>query len=334
MTFADVLAKAVSAEVLSGSDMQVAMAALFGGDVVPEQAAAFLTALRVRGETAAEVLAAVRFLKQKAKMIAAPAGTIDTCGTGGDGAQTYNISTATALVVAGAGVPVAKHGNRAVSSASGSSDVLTELGVNIKEPVEQAEKRLADDGVAFLFAPNHHPVLIEVAGVRKALGFRTLFNMLGPLLNPARAKRQLVGVFAPELGALFADVLLAEGSTDAWIVYGADGLDELSLSGVNQVTQLRDGVVSQFEVMPEDAGLARAPLSAVKGGGPQENAAALTALLAGEKSAYRDSVLFNAAAALVVAREAADLKEGVAKAAASIDTGAAKAKLEQLTKGV
>lgn len=333
MTFTDVLEKAVAGDVLSETDMQVAMAALFGGTVGPEQTAAFLTALRVRGETAQEILAAVRFLKKKANMIAAPTGTIDTCGTGGDGAQTYNISTATALVVAGAGVPVAKHGNRAVSSASGSSDVLTELGVNIKEPVETAERRLATDGIAFLFAPNHHPVLIEVAGVRKALGFRTLFNMLGPLLNPARAQRQLLGIFAPELGPIFADVLLAEGSTDAWIVYGADGLDELSLSGANQVTQLRDGAITEFKVAPEDVGLTRAPLSAVRGGGPKENAQALLALLEGEPSAYRDSILFNAAAGLLVAGEVTDLSEGVARAAASIDSGSAKTKLGQLTKG-
>jgi len=333
MTFDDVLNTAVSGDTLDEAGMQTAMAALFGGGVAPEKAAAFLTALRVRGETPTEVLAAVRFLKKNANLIHAPAGTIDTCGTGGDGAQTFNISTATALVVAGAGVPVAKHGNRAVSSASGSSDVLTELGVDIKRSLDATETLLTESGMAFLFAPNHHPVLIEVAGVRKALGFRTLFNMLGPLLNPASAKRQLIGVFSPDLGPLFANVLKAEGSTDAWIVYGADGLDELSLSGVNQVTALKDGQISQFDVSPEDAGLTRAPLDAVKGGGPAENAIALGALLDGEPSAYRDVVVLNAAAALLVSGEAPDLKQGAAIATQSIDSGAAKAKLESLKKG-
>ncbi|MEM9810397.1 MAG: anthranilate phosphoribosyltransferase [Pseudomonadota bacterium] len=331
--FDPILAAAVSGRPLTPPEMETALAALFEGDVAPEKSAAFLTALRVRGETADELLTAVRFLTSRARMIASPTGTLDTCGTGGDGASTFNISTAVALVVAGAGVPVAKHGNRAVSSASGSSDVLTELGVDIAAPIEAQEALLKEEGIAFLFAPNHHPVLAKVAGVRKALGFRTLFNMLGPLLNPAGAKRQLIGVFDPGLAPLFAEVLKAEGSERAWIVYGHGGLDELSVSGSNLVTELHDGKLRSFAVMPQDAGLEPSPIEALKGGGPKDNAAALSGLLAGVKGAYRDVVVLNAAASLVIAGKAADLRNGARLAAESIDSGQAAQKLAALKKG-
>ncbi|MEM1409724.1 MAG: anthranilate phosphoribosyltransferase [Pseudomonadota bacterium] len=333
MTFTDVLMRAVEGQPLSDEAMQTALEAMFNGEVPSEQLAAFLTALKVRGERAGEVLAAVRFLKKSARMIKAPAGAIDTCGTGGDGAHTYNISTAVALVTAACGVPVAKHGSRAVSSASGSSDVLSVLGVDLKRSVEDAEACLHDHGITFLFAPNHHPVMAQVAPIRKALGFRTLFNMLGPLLNPGSAKRQLIGVYAPDLGPIFADVLSAEGCESAWMVYGAGGLDELSLAGSNYVTNLRGGTVTQFEVSPEDAGLSRAPLEALRGGGPEENARALTALLSGEPGPYRDVVIFNVAAALIVSGHTDDLKDGAQKAAAAIDSGAAAHKLALLKEG-
>ncbi|MCQ8184209.1 anthranilate phosphoribosyltransferase [Parvularcula maris] len=332
MSFKATLEHALTGAPLPPEMMAAAMEDLFAREVPPEQAAAFLTALRVRGETAEELLAAVRYLKSKARLISSPPGTIDTCGTGGDGADTYNISTATALVVAGAGAPVAKHGNRAVSSASGSSDVLSRLGVDLTESVETQERRLAEDGIAFLFAPNHHPAMVAVAPVRKALGFRTLFNMLGPLMNPAQAKRQLIGVYDERIRQLFAKVLIAEGAERAWVVAGADGLDELSPSGENLVTEVSDGSIRELTVHPSDAGLDVVPVAALKGGDVEANAKALRALLDGEKSGYRTAVMFNAAAGLVLGGKAADLKEGAERAAAAIDSGAAREKLYRLTR--
>jgi anthranilate phosphoribosyltransferase len=331
MSFKDALDHALTGRPLPVPLMEEAMEGLFGGSVPSEQTAALLTALRVRGETPEELLAAVRYLKSRAHLIASPEGTIDTCGTGGDGANTFNISTATALVVAGAGVPVAKHGNRAVSSASGSSDVLSVLGVDLREGPEAQEARLKRYGIAFLFAPNHHPAMVAVAPVRRALGFRTLFNMLGPLMNPAQAKYQLLGVYDPAIRSAFAEVLKAEGTKSAWIVAGADGLDELSPSGENLVTELKAGEVRELKVRAEDAGLEGTPLESFRGGDVETNAAALRALLEGELGGYRQAVLFNAAAALHVAGVAADLKEGAERAAASLDSGLAKEKLRQLT---
>ncbi|MEE4212450.1 MAG: anthranilate phosphoribosyltransferase [Parvularcula sp.] len=330
MSFPALLKKVAAAETLSHDEMQQALAGILDGQASQEGTAAFLTALRVRGETIDEVAAAVGLLKQRALSIKAPLGTVDTCGTGGDGADSFNISTAVAFVLAGGGVPVAKHGNRAVSSQSGSSDVLTELGVDIRLPLTEVERGLAENGIAFLFAPNHHPALAKVAPVRKALGFRTLFNMLGPLLNPAGAKRQLIGVFSPDLMRLMAEVAQRMGSTDLWMVHGAGGLDELSLEGENRVCQLKDGKLTEFIVTASDAGLEALPNDALRGGDAKTNAAALEALLAGEKSAYREVVLFNAAAGFIVAGKAPDLKTGVRLAVRSLDEGLAQSKLKAL----
>lgn len=332
MSFLSILTRAADGDTLSARDMEAALGFLFDNEVPATQAAAFLTALRVRGETTEELLAAVRFLKLRARVITAPEGAVDCCGTGGDGISTVNISTAVAIVAAGAGVPVAKHGSRAVTSKSGSSEVLAQLGVDLDEPVEAQEARLARDGIAFLFAPNHHPALARVAPLRKELGLRTLFNILGPMMNPAQAKRQLLGVFDQKLAPRFADVLRAEGTHHAWVVYGAGGMDELSLAGGNEVTELKDGQIRSFVVAPEDAGLPRRANESLVGGTPTENAEALRGLLRGEPGAYRDAVLFNCAAMLIVAGRATSLKEGVAIAAASLDSGAAGEKLSVMTK--
>ncbi|MEM1380821.1 MAG: anthranilate phosphoribosyltransferase [Pseudomonadota bacterium] len=331
MTFLDILKRAADGVILSPREMEAALAELFEQDVPDAQAGAFLTALRVRGETTEELIAAIRFLKVRAKTIASPEGAVDCCGTGGDGISTVNISTAVAFVAAGAGVPIAKHGSRAVTSKSGSSEVLSALGVDLTETIATQEKRLADDGIAFLFAPNHHPALAKVAPLRKELGLRTLFNILGPMMNPAQAKRQLLGVFDRQLTPRFAEVLRAEGSHHAWVVYGAGGMDELSLAGGNEVTELKDGVIRSFVVAPEDAGLKRQANQELVGGTPEDNAAALMRLLEGEPGAYRDVVLLNAAATLIVAGKTDSLRDGVSLAAQSIDTGAAKEKLRVLT---
>lgn len=331
MSFLDILRPAIDGATLTPREMEEALAALFEGDVPPEQAAAFLTALRVRGETTEELLAAIRFLKIRAKMISAPEGAIDCCGTGGDGISTVNISTAVAIVAAGAGLVVAKHGSRAVTSKSGSSEVLNQLGLDLTESIEAQEKRLAQDGIAFLFAPNHHPILANVAALRKTLNFRTLFNILGPMMNPAQAKYQLLGVFDNKLSQHFAEVLRAEGSKRAWIVHGAGGMDELSLAGGNEVTELKDNAISKFVVAPEDAGLARRANEELVGGTPEENADALRKLIDGGPGAYRDAVLLNTAACLIVAEKTTSLREAVGMAAQSIDSGAAKEKLRLMT---
>jgi anthranilate phosphoribosyltransferase len=331
MSFLDILRRVIDGEHLRQRDMEDALDAIFSGDVPSEQAAAFLTALRVRGETPEELLAAIRFLKIRARHISAPDDAVDCCGTGGDGISTVNISTAVAIVAAGAGLTVAKHGSRAVTSKSGSSEVLSQLGLDLTEAIEVQERRLAEDGIAFLFAPNHHPILAEVAALRKALNFRTMFNILGPMMNPARARRQLLGVFDPHLAPLFAEVLRAEGSHHAWVVHGAGGMDELSLSGGNEVVELRNGEVRRLVVVPEDAGLERQANEALIGGTPEENAAALRALLDGAPGAYRDAVLLNTAACMIVAGKTQDLREGAAAAARAIDSGAAREKLRIMT---
>lgn len=328
MSFLDILRIAADGRELSLREMETALREMFDGDVPEAQGAGFLTALRVRGETTEELLAAIRFLKIRARVIASPEGAVDCCGTGGDGISTVNISTAVALVAAGAGVPVAKHGSRAVTSKSGSSEVLSQLGVDLTESVETQERRLAEDGIAFLFAPNHHPALAKVAPLRKDLGLRTMFNILGPMMNPAQTKRQLLGVFDQGLAPRFAEVLRAEGSERAWIVHGAGGMDELSLAGGNEVTELKDGSIRSFVIAPEDAGLARQPNEALVGGTPAENAAALRSLLDGAPGPYRDVVLLNTAATLIVAGLTDDLRAAVDLAARSIDSGAARGKLQ------
>jgi len=324
------LEKAASGSPLSGEEMRAAMALLLDGAVSEIETAGFLMALRARGETVTEIAAAAAAMRTKALRVDAPDSVVDTCGTGGDGAGTFNISTAAALVAAGAGARVAKHGNKAASSLSGSAEVLEALGVKIDIAPELISRAIREAHVGFMFAALHHRAVANVATVRKSLGVRTLFNLLGPLANPAGARRQLMGVFSDALVEPLAHALLQLGAVRAWVVHGEDGLDELTTTGKSFVAEVIDGSVRSFTVRPADAGLPEAPPAALKGGDPRENAAALKRLLAGERSAYRDIVVFNAAAALIVADRAHNLKEGAEMAAASIDEGRAKQALEKL----
>ena len=294
------------------------------------QKAAFLALLRGRGETVSEITGAAQLLRERMVRVAAPAGAVDIVGTGGDGHGTYNISTAAAFVVAGCGVPVAKHGNRAVSSKSGASDVLAALGVKLEVSPAVVERGMAEAGAGFLWAPLHHPLMKAWGPVRAELGFRTIFNLLGPVCNPAGVKRQVVGVFDQVWIAPVAEVLRNLGSEHVWVVHGADGLDELTTTGVTHGAELKNGQIRAFRVQPEDAGLARAKLPDLAGGDAAENAAALRGVLDGKAGAYRDIVLLNAAAALIVAGKAADLKGGVGMAMAAIDGGRARAALDNL----
>jgi len=323
------IAHAATGETLSESQAETAFDIIMSGNATPAQVGGFLMALRVRGETVDEITGAAKTMRAKALKIEVPADAMDNVGTGGDGAKTYNVSTAASFVIAGAGVPVAKHGNRALSSRSGAADVLTHLGVNTDCDMALVKKAIDEVGICFFMAPRHHSAMRHVAGPRVELGTRTLFNILGPLSNPGMVKTQLVGVFSKEWVVPMAETLGKLGSTRAWVVHG-DGLDELTLAGVSTVASLRDGKVETFELTPEDAGLARAPLDAVRGGDPDHNAKALRAVLAGETGAYRDIVLMNAGAALVVAGKADTLQDGAALAAESIDGGKAMAKLDAL----
>ena len=317
---------------LTRAEAERAFEALFDGAATPSQMGGFLLALRTRGETVDEIAAAARVMVSKCNAVRAPEGAMDIVGTGGDGKGTLNISTATAFVVAGAGVPVAKHGNRNLSSKSGAADALTQLGINVMIGAEAVERALQSCGIAFMMAPMHHPAIRHVMPTRAELGTRTVFNLLGPLTNPAGVKYQLTGAFARAWIRPMAETLAALGSRSAWLVHGADGTDELSIAGPTWVAALENGAVREFEVHPEEAGLPVHPFEAVLGGTPEENAAALRALLDGRAGAYRDAVLMNAAAALVVAGRAADLKEGAAMARESIDSGAAKAKVAALVR--
>jgi anthranilate phosphoribosyltransferase len=299
------------------------------GNATPSQMGAFLMGLRVRGETVEEIAGAARIMRAKALAIDAPPGTIDTCGTGGDNSGTFNVSTASALVVAGCGVPVAKHGNRALSSRSGSADVLTALGVNIDADLQVVRRCLWEVGIGFLMAPRHHSATRHVAPTRVELATRTIFNLLGPLSNPANARRQLVGVFAPEWVMPMAEVLGRLGAEHAWVVHGS-GLDELTTAGVSTVAEFKDGRMSSFEIAPEDVGLPRSRLDDLKGGEPAHNAALMHALLEGERGPLRDIVLLNSAAALLVAGRARQMRAGVDLAAQSLDSGAARRVLERL----
>jgi anthranilate phosphoribosyltransferase len=315
---------------LTRAEAEVAFGALFEGAATPAQMGGLLMALRTRGETVEEYAAAASVMRAKCLPVRAPDGAIDIVGTGGDGKGTLNISTAAALVVAGAGVTVAKHGNRNLSSRSGAADALTELGLNVMVGPEVVERALAEAGIGFMMAPMHHPATRHVAPVRAELGTRTIFNILGPLTNPAGVRRQLTGAFSADLIRPMAETLRALGSVKAWLVHGADGTDEVSIAGPTQVAALEDGAIRAFAVTPADAGLPVHPFEAIRGGTPAENAAALRALLDGAAGAYRDAVLLNAAAALVVADRAGSLPEGVALARASIDSGAARARLATL----
>ena len=330
--FKSLIAKVADGTSLSEAEAEAAFDVMMSGDATPAQMGGFLMALRVRGETVAELTGAARVMRAKVLPIEAPPGAIDTCGTGGDAKGTYNVSTAVAFVVAACGVPVAKHGNRALSSKSGGADVLGVLGVDIDCPMERVQQAIHDVGITFLMAPRHHGAMRHVGPTRVELGTRTIFNLLGPLSNPAGAKRQLMGIFAKDKIEPQAHVLNQLGTERAWIVHGSDGLDELTTTGESYVAEVRDGKVSTFTVTPEDAGLPRAAFADLVGGSPEQNAEVMRAMLAGEKGAFRDIVLLNAAAALIVADKAADLKEGVAMAAGVIDNGRAAAKLADLVR--
>ena len=314
---------------LSEDEAEAAFGTIMGGEATPAQIAGLLMAMRVRGETVPELVGAVRAMRARMAAVDAPDDAIDVCGTGGDNGHTLNVSTAVTFVVAGAGVVVAKHGNRALSSRTGGADVLAALGVNIDVRLERLPVILRHAGCAFLFAPRHHAALRHAAGPRVELGTRTIFNLLGPLANPARVRRQLTGVFDPAWARPMVETLAALGTTDCWLVHG-QGLDELTLAGPSTVVALADGAVSAFTVTPDQAGLPSWPADAIRGGDAATNAAALAALLRGDPGPYRDTVLINAAAALIVARRADSLRDGVALARASIDGGAALGSLERL----
>lgn len=317
---------------LTRDEAEAAFDALMEGTATPSQIGGFLMALRTRGETVDEIAAAAAVMRAKCRRVTAPEGAMDIVGTGGDGKGTLNISTATAFVVAGAGVPVAKHGNRNLSSKSGAADALTELGIDVMVGPEVVEAALRDVGIGFMMAPMHHPAMKHVMPTRTELGTRTIFNVLGPLTNPAGVRRQLTGAFSAELIRPMAETLAALGTEAAWLVHGADGTDEISIAGPTSVAALENGRIEMREIHPEDAGLPAHPFEAILGGTPAENAAALRALLDGAEGAYRDAVLLNAAAALVVAGKAQDLREGVQMARESIDSGAARAKVEGLAR--
>ena len=327
--FKPLLTKLADGAALSDADAQAFFAACLRGEPTPAQVAAAVTAMRLRGETVTEIAACARAMREAAVTLDTGHDVIDTCGTGGDGQHTLNISTAAALVAAGGGLKVAKHGNRAMSSRSGSSDVLAALGVNLDATPEQSRRALDEAGVCFLFAPAYHRAMRHVLPVRQELGFRTVFNLLGPLSNPAGAKRQVMGVYDPRLLEPLARVLGALGATRAWTVHGG-GLDEITTTGPTQVVEWRDGGVRQFTVTPEAVGLPVAKLDDLRGGDPAENARAIVELLGGRRSAYRDVVLLNAGAAFLVADTVETLREGVERAAAAIDDGRARDALDKL----
>lgn len=331
--FKPILAKVASGMSLTRAEAQAAFDDLLSGDVTPAQMGGFLMALRVRGETVDEFAGAASAMRGKMVRVKAPAGAVDIVGTGGDGSGSYNVSTLASILVAACGVPVAKHGNRALSSRSGASDVLTALGVVVGQKPEQIEACLKEANIGFMMAPSHHAATRHVAPVRVEFGTRTIFNILGPLSNPASVKRQLTGVFSRGLIEPMAETLGQLGSEAAWVVHGSDGLDELTTTGATYVAELKDGKVRSFEVTPEDAGLQRANAADLKGGDPEYNAQALRDVLDGAQTAYRDIALLNASATLVIAGKAKDLKEGVTLASAAISDGRAKTTLAKLIAG-
>lgn len=328
--FKPILAKVATGARLSADEAREAFDAMLSGEVTPAQMGGFLMALRVRGESVDEITGAVSAMRAKMLRVPAPDDAIDIVGTGGDGHGSYNVSTLAALIVAGCGAPVAKHGNRAASSRSGTSDVLTALGVKIGISADGVAACIREANVGFMMAQTHHAAMRHVGAARVELGTRTIFNILGPLSNPASVKRQLLGVFSREWLQPMAETLRALGSQRVWLVHGSDGLDEITTTGVTHVVELDGGAIRAFEIAPEDVGLARAKLADLKGGDPSHNAAALTAVLDGARGPYRDIALFNSAAALVVAGRARDLKEGAELAARSIDEGRARAALARL----
>jgi anthranilate phosphoribosyltransferase len=329
-SFKPYLAKVATGASLTRAEARDAFDMLLSGEVTPAQAGGFLMALRVRGEALDEIIGAVAAMRSRMTPVQAPEGAIDIVGTGGDQSGSYNISTLAAIIVAGCGVPVAKHGNRAASSRSGAADVLSALGVKIGLDPASLSRCLKDAGLCFMFAQTHHASMRHVAPVRVELGTRTLFNLLGPLSNPAGVKRQLLGVPSPMWLEPLTEALKGLGSGRVWAVHGSDGLDEITTTGPTTVVALEDGAIRQFTIQPEDVGLSKARPEDLKGADPGHNAKELRAVLDGARTAYRDIAVFNAAAALVVAEEAKDLRDGVARAGRAIESGAAKAVLDKL----
>lgn len=315
---------------LSEVEMAECMNEIMEGKTTDAQIGAFLAALRIKGETVEEITGAARIMREKATTIKAPDGVLDTCGTGGDMSHTFNISTTTALVVAGAGIPVAKHGNRSVSSQSGSADVLEALGVKIDLPPEKVEKCLFETGFGFLFAPLFHPAMKYAIGPRREMGIRTIFNILGPITNPAGAKRQILGVFANGLTDILAMVLGNLGAVDAMVVHGEDGLDEVSISGRTRVSRFKDGKTENFYIGPEDFGIMRSKIENILGGSKEDNATITLSILSGEEGPRRDIVLLNSAVAIVVAGKTGDFKTAFDIAADAVDSGRALKKLEEI----
>jgi anthranilate phosphoribosyltransferase len=330
MDIKQALNKIAARQDLTGAEMREVMTQIMDGNATPSQIGAFLMGLRVKGESVGEIAAAVSILREKMVAVEAPEDAIDIVGTGGDGSETLNISTATAIVVAGSGIPVAKHGNKALSSKSGAADVLTALGVKIDLPPDGIARCIREAGIGFMFAPAHHPALKHVGPTRVEMGTRTMFNLLGPQANPASARRYMLGVYSKQWVEPVAAALLANRAVSAWVVHGDGGLDEVSTIGPTLVASIKGGSLTSFEITPEDAGLPRATIDDLRGGDPVENAARLGALLEGQRDPYRDIVLINAAAAFIVAGRADTLKLGVDLAAAEIDSGRAKSTLDTL----
>jgi anthranilate phosphoribosyltransferase len=336
MNISEAIKKVIDRESLSVAEAEAVLEQIMTGQCFETQIAALLTALRMKGETVDELTGFARVMRAKAHAVRPLAFRnngeilIDTCGTGGDVSGSFNISTAAAFVVAGCGLRVAKHGNRSVSSHCGSADVMEALGVKIELSPEQIALCIDEAGIGFLHAPLLHEAMKHVAPVRRQLGVRTIFNMLGPMTNPAGANAQVIGVYAPQLTEMFAHTLKSLGSLRALVVHGSDGLDEITITGRTRVTELKDGEVKTYSIEPEDFGLARATLAEIKGGDAKQNAALVVGVLSGEKNARRDIVLLNAAAALVVGNAAGNLQEGIGLAAEAIDSGAALAKLQRL----
>jgi anthranilate phosphoribosyltransferase len=330
--FKGLIAKVATGATLAREEAAGAFEQMMSGEATPSQMGALLMALRVRGETVDEITGAVSVMRAKMLRVAAPPNAVDVVGTGGDASGSFNISTCAALIVAGAGVPVAKHGNRALSSRSGAADVLTALGVNINLTPEAIGRCIAEAGIGFMFAPAHHPAMKNVAATRVELGTRTIFNLLGPLSNPAGVRRQMIGVFSTHWTKPLALVLKNLGAEKVWVVHGSDGLDEITTSGPTTVVALEDGQIHNFEIAPEAFGLHKVKPEALRGGDAETNAKAVRDVLEGKPSAFRDVALLNAAAALVVAGKAKDLKDGLHAAAHSVDSGEAEGRLDRLIK--
>jgi anthranilate phosphoribosyltransferase len=329
-SFKPLIAKVAAGSQLSRAEAADAFDAILSGEVTPSQLGGFLMALRVRGETVDEITGAVTAMRAKMLPVVAPPDAIDIVGTGGDGSGSYNVSTLAALIVAACGVPVAKHGNRAASSKSGTADTLAALGVKIGVAPALVERCIREAGIGFMLAPAHHAAMRHVGPTRAELGTRTIFNLLGPLANPAGVKRQLIGVFSAAWLMPMAEVLRNLGSERVWITHGADGLDEMSTTGTTKIVELKNGAIRAFEVAPEDVGLTRVSLAALKGGDAATNAEALRTVLDGARNAYAEIAMLNAAGALVVAGKARELAEGVAMAGGALASGAARRVLDRL----